>query len=177
MSAGVSPPQQAPRSRAGAWAAGRDRDTPSYRQHQFRLSARCQATVVAIPQWGTASVAWGLSPVILSPTWAHLLRESAGSSHGERGIWQWQTHSLTSTLQQGLSEPPSPSCTDSRCLSPETKHDLMRIALGASFCLGHGLTLVLLWVWAWAWVGIAWVKWVSSGQVLTAKGRPQKSAW
>lgn len=74
-------------------------------------SVRVECPLVrAIPLRGTASCAWGLSPVILSPIWAHLLGEAAGTSHGERGISQLQTRGITSLSAAGPCQGCPPRC-------------------------------------------------------------------
>lgn len=72
------------------WSTYKDSDTQSCFQLQFRLNAFCQDANFAIPLWGAANSVQGLNPVILSPFWAHLRRECAGVSHGEKENSQWQ---------------------------------------------------------------------------------------
>lgn len=80
-----------PGPEAGAFEAHTETGTLSLTR---RVSSGWVPPVKAIPLWGTASCARGLSPVILPPIWAHLLRKPAGTSHGERGISQWQTQGI-----------------------------------------------------------------------------------
>lgn len=77
---------------AGAFEARTEAGTLRLTRH---VSSGWVPSVKAIPLWNTGSCARGLSPVILSPIWAHLLREPSGSSHGERGIAQWQRQGIT----------------------------------------------------------------------------------